>query len=113
MLGGAITNMCSVLYHFPQEVVIVLTYKIANLFSCVCVRACVCVCACAAPSVEGKAPLVRTASVTDDFLRFCGRPNHTEKRFFVDRKKLEKLITGKGWVEEGIVYHDEASVVDF
>jgi len=33
--------------------------------------------------------------MTDDYGAFLGRPHHIEKRFPVDRKKLEKLITGK------------------
>ena len=49
---------------------------------------------CVTDGTEAKAPLTRTSSMTDDFNRFSGKPSHTEKRFFVDRKKLEKLITG-------------------
>lgn len=33
--------------------------------------------------------------MTEDYLEFQGRPGHIEKRFPVDRKKLEKLITGE------------------
>ncbi len=38
--------------------------------------------------------LMRSASMSEDYLEFQGRPGHIEKRFPVDRKKLEKLITG-------------------
>lgn len=41
-------------------------------------------------------PLIRTASVSEDYLEFQGRPGHIEKRFPVDRKKLERLITVGG-----------------
>ena len=59
---------------------------------------------------EGKALLTRASSVSDDYLQFLSRPHHIEKRFLVDRKKLEKLITGgcgrveKAWQREVEVY---------
>ena len=59
---------------------------------------------------EGKALLTRASSVSDDYLQFLSRPHHIEKRFLVDRKKLEKLITGgcgrveKAWQGEAEVY---------
>ncbi len=39
-------------------------------------------------------PLVRSSSISDDYLQFLGQPHHMEKRFPVDRRKLEKLIKG-------------------
>lgn len=39
----------------------------------------------------------RASSVSDEYLRFLGKPGHVEKRFPVDRKKLERLIVaGRG-----------------
>ena len=39
--------------------------------------------------------LERTSSVSEEYLRAIGNPQHIEKRFPVDRKKLERLIVGK------------------
>ena len=55
--------------------------------------------------------LERSSSISEDYLRYLNNPQHTEKRFPVDRKKLERLIIGEGcvgvkgvWVEgEGCV----------
>ena len=48
------------------------------------------------PSGNGAGALARSGSVvSEDYLEFLGRPGHIEKRFPVDRKKLEKLITGQ------------------
>ena len=33
--------------------------------------------------------------MSDDYIMFLRRPHHVEKRFPVNRKKLEKLITGR------------------
>ena len=55
-------------------------------------------------------PLVRSSSISEDYLQFLGRPHHMEKRFPVDRRKLEKLIKGGCGVsaQVGVVYHVSA-----
>ena len=42
--------------------------------------------------------LERSSSISEDYLRYLNNPQHTEKRFPVDRKKLERLIIGEGCV---------------
>ena len=39
--------------------------------------------------------LERSSSISEDYLRYLSNPHHTEKRFPVDRKKLERLIIGE------------------
>jgi len=40
--------------------------------------------------------LERSSSISEDYLRYLSNPHHTEKRFPVDRKKLERLIIAGG-----------------
>ena len=48
------------------------------------------------PGDDGLQPMTRerTSSVSDEYLRYLSRPGHIEKRFPIDRKKLERLIIG-------------------
>ena len=41
--------------------------------------------------------LERSSSISEDYVRYLNNPQHTEKRFPVDRKKLERLIIGEWW----------------
>ena len=40
--------------------------------------------------------LERSSSISEDYVRYLNNPQHTEKRFPVDRKKLERLIIAGG-----------------
>ena len=39
--------------------------------------------------------LERTSSISEEYLRYLNNPENEEKRFPVDRKKLERLILGE------------------
>ena len=40
-------------------------------------------------------PLERTSSISEEYMRYLNNPENEEKRFPVDRKKLERLIVGE------------------
>ena len=39
-------------------------------------------------------PRERTSSISEEYMRYLDNPQNVEKRFPVDRRKLEKLIQG-------------------
>ncbi len=44
--------------------------------------------------VEDKTLEQRTSAVSEEYLRYLDNPQNVEKRFPVDRRKLEELIKG-------------------
>ena len=48
-----------------------------------------------ADSAVSRPTLNNASSVSEDYLQYLSRPHHIEKCFLVDRKKMEKLITGE------------------
>ena len=64
------------------------------LFMCVCVY--LWVPSAGAEDVGKKdPPLERTSSISEEYMRYLNNPENEEKRFPVDRKKLERLIVGE------------------
>ena len=80
--------------------------NIRSLYCTVRVRVGIVVCSCVClylwfnfPGAEdvGKKdpPLERTSSISEEYMRYLNNPENEEKRFPVDRKKLERLIVGE------------------
>lgn len=44
---------------------------------------------------ERPRELERASSVSEEYMRYLDNPQNVEKRFPVDRRKLEELITGR------------------
>ena len=49
---------------------------------------------CCASSPDHNGSLQRTSSTSDEYIGYITDPKNIEKKFPVDRKKLEKLILG-------------------
>ena len=48
-----------------------------------------------ADSEKRSEQLERTSSISEEYMRYLNNPENEEKRFPVDRKKLERLILGE------------------
>ena len=57
---------------------------------------CIGICLSGADDDSKKEPLLeRTSSISEEYMRYLNNPENEEKRFPVDRKKLERLIVGE------------------
>ena len=54
-----------------------------------------CLCVSGADSEKRSEQLERTSSISEEYMRYLNNPENEEKRFPVDRKKLERLILGE------------------
>ena len=52
-------------------------------------------CVSGADSEKRSEQLERTSSISEEYMRYLNNPENEEKRFPVDRKKLERLILGE------------------
>ncbi len=52
---------------------------------------------------KDERPLERTSSVSEEYMRYLDNPQNVEKRFPVDRRKLEELIKGMNFLELNIL----------
>lgn len=57
-----------------------------------------------ADSDKRSEQLERTSSISEEYMRYLNNPENEEKRFPVDRKKLERLILGESAKRQAILY---------
>ena len=56
-------------------------------------------CVSGADSEKRSEQLERTSSISEEYMRYLNNPENEEKRFPVDRKKLERLILGESVIK--------------